>query len=248
LLSRLSEKPLTSLALFDDNQRLNAITDSGECVLLASDNTYGQSTQTTRKYTFDKVKAKSNVLKKENANVRMQVASVMVQSIPSSKYLSNYPIVAQGNLPICWAATIASMVRFEKPSLFGSDLTGKSVCDAISHAYVGGTWEDVMKGMKFYLKSPYLPTLLNSALSYSSVITVINNNDPALMGNIEVGGPNVHHTALCGYIMGKSSFTIRLMDPAYACFKLSTQTASGFTFTFGNLTFKWDKTVRLYYS
>ena len=68
------------------------------------------------------------------------------------------------------------------------------------------------------------------------------------MGNILVGGSGEHATVLCGYVSGYSSFSIRLMDPGYECFKLSTQSSSGFTFPFGNTTYKWDKTVRLYYA
>jgi len=238
------------VALFDDRHTLYAITNSNESIMLATESSI-KPTSTITENTYSQIMPEDNIVTRERKAERIQVMPVTLKAVPTSKYLSNYQIVGQNiNLKqygICWAASIASMVRFEKPSIYGT-ITAKDVCDAIGHSYSGATWTDVMNAMNYYFTSPYLPTQLNYVLSSASIRTVINNNDPALMGNILVGGSGAHHTALCGYISGYSSFSIRLMDPAYECFKVSTQSSSGFTFPFGNDTYKWDKTVRLYYS
>lgn len=145
---------------------------------------------------------------------------------------------------VCWASTIASMARFEMPSVYGG-LAAKNVCDAIGHSYTGAGWTDIMGAMNYYFTSPYVPTLLNYSLSPSSVMTVINNNDPALMGCLS--GSSAHITALCGYSMGSSYFSIRIMNPGSASFQTSVYSSSSYSFSFGGKVYTWDKTVRLYY-
>ena len=238
------------VVLFDDNHTLYAVNESNESIMLASDSSI-MSSSAILLNTYSKIMTDDNIVYREARAERTQVMSVSIKAVPTSKYLTNYSIVGQKingtQYGICWAASIASMVRFEKPSIYGT-LTAKDVCDAIGHSYSGATWTEIMSAMNYYFTSPYIPTQLNYVLSSTSIKTVINNNDPALMGNVLVGGSDAHHTALCGYVSGYSSFSIRLMDPAYECFKLSTQSSSGFTFPFGSSTYKWDKTVRLYYS
>ena len=57
-----------------------------------------------------------------------------------------------------------------------------------------------------------------------------------------------HAVALTGYNY-PSGYVIRLMDPAYECFKTSTRAANGsWSFAFGDTSFAWYRTVRLLYS
>lgn len=169
-------------------------------------------------------------------------------NVPTSRaynYFSSYPIVFQGDLPICWAAVVASMVMFELPSQY-PELYATQVCNKINHAYTGGYAEDVIEALNAYLPSSYSPTYYGGALTTSLVKSTIDGNDPAYMyANRVDDSSRAHATALCGYSISGSTFQIRLMDPAYECFKFSTYTNSVFRYAFGTYTYEWHYTIRI---
>lgn len=171
-----------------------------------------------------------------------------------TKYLTNYPIVHQriGNTQygMCWAATVASMVRFEKPSTYGS-LTAANVCNYMDIGYdEGGTIYESKSALKHYLGSPYAPTV-KSVLSFNDIQTVINNVDPAYMECRRKTGTlsyAYHAVALTGYNFTKGYLKIQIMDPAYECLKMCTYDGSNWNFAFGSYTYTWYRTIRLLYN
>lgn len=178
--------------------------------------------------------------------------SYSLPNAPASRaynYFSSYPIVFQGDLPICWAAVVASMVMYEMPTQY-PELYATQVCNKIGHSYTGGSPSvDVVNALNAYLPDIYVPTYFSYAMSTSAVKTIIDNNDPAYMSSYRIDNSSSRHgTALCGYSVNGSTFQIRLMDPAYECFKFSTYTNSVFRYAFGSYTFQWSATVRLLYN
>lgn len=187
----------------------------------------------------------SLTVEKENNNIQPYSNPV---SPTGTKYLSNYPIVHQRigstQYGMCWAATVASIVRFEGKS---STLTAQQVCNRMGIGYDdGGTLENARAALAIYLSSPYVPTVVNSTLSYSNIMTVINNVDPAYMSC--KNGDSGHAVALVGYNFTTTKKEIRIMDPAYECFKTCTHSLFKCTFPFGSDTYTWKYTVRLLYS
>ena len=58
-----------------------------------------------------------------------------------------------------------------------------------------------------------------------------------------------HATALIGYQFTSSTTCIRVMDPAYECYKYCTLGTNGkWTYAFGSETFTWIQMIRLLYS
>lgn len=175
-------------------------------------------------------------------------------AVTGTKNLSNYPKVNQSigskEYGMCWAATVASMVRFEKPKTYPT-LTAQNVCDYMKIGYDdGGTNGEAKKALEHYLGSPYVPTE-KSVLSTNDIYTVINNLDPAYMQCKSKTGflkYNYHAVALTGYSFTSEKTTIRIMDPAYECFKTCTYKDGDWTFAFGDLSYTWIKTIRLLYS
>lgn len=176
-------------------------------------------------------------------------------SYPTLKYLDEYPVVNQNvdgqQRGLCWAATVASMCRFEKPSTWGS-LTAQTVADYCGIGYdAGGTNADAIYALNYYLGSPYIPTD-TGVLSTSAIQAVIYNIDPAYMQCRKNSGfwPwqfSYHAVALTGYNYS-SGYVIQLMDPAYEYFKASTRASDGsWSFAFGDASFTWYRTVRLLY-
>lgn len=228
------------------NKKLCGINRDSVCTLLF-DYSYDLSEQ--KEYVnFDELAEFGNVISLNRFLISVGVVPIAsVSAAIQSRYLTNYPIVAQGNLPICWAATVASMVIYEVSSI--SSLTATQVCNAIGHSYTGGDQNDVINALRHYLSSVYVPTYYSRAMTKSEIKTIVNNNDPAYMSSHDLNSSSRHATALCGYSENGSTFQIKLMDPAYACFKYSTYSLlHGFRFDFGSTQYKWDNTVRLLYN
>ena len=171
-----------------------------------------------------------------------------IEPTRSYNYLIYYPIVYQGNYGICWAATVAAMVIYEVSYI--NNLTATQVCDAIGHGYNGGTKDDIIEALEYYLPSIYLPMYYPYVMSQYDIKTIINNDDPACMLCHDINNSNNRHAvSLCGYSEWDGGFQIRIMDSAYQCFKFSTySSANGYLFPFGNTQYKWDYTVRLLYN
>ena len=104
--------------------------------------------------------------------------------------------------------------------------------------------------LSHYLGNPYSPSI-TSVLSTNDIYVIINNVDPAYTQCRRKVGfltYNYHAVALTGYSFTSSKTTIRIMDPAYECFKTCTYADGDWTFAFGDYTYKWYKTIRLMYS
>jgi hypothetical protein len=260
LMKILSSSANNRVALIAIGNNLYAIDEDSNTYSLLNINYFTQLDNTAISETelmlkYEDVISTQNIISEESKSVvktfKDLQTSGMVVPQRSEVNLPDYPIVDQKvngvQMGICWAATIASMARYEFPDTYGS-LTAKQVCDAEGHDYCGATWTTIMSCFSRYFTSPYIPTKIDDALTNAQVQTVINNNDPAYMSSLEVGGEGCHATALCGYNSGLFSFTIRIMDPAYECFKTGTYSIfTGYTYAFGDATYRWDKTVRLLY-
>lgn len=171
------------------------------------------------------------------------------------KNLTDYPIVHQriGSVQyrMCWAATVASMARFERPGVWGS-LSAQNVCDHMGIGYNdGGTNAQARTALNDYLGSPYIPTI-TGVLSKSDIKTVIDNNDPAYIQarmKKSTFTYTYHAVALAGYnFSDNNKLKVRIMDPAYEVFKICSYNGSKWTFAFGSQTYTWYKTIRLLYS
>lgn len=167
-------------------------------------------------------------------------------------YLDTYEVVAQGSLPICWAATIASMLRWELPSVY-SGYTGTDVCDDLGHSYTGAYDSDVDEYLTTFLipyNNNYIPTYQSYAYQESVIRTIINNEDPAYMSASKPGGGSRHATALCGYLKySDDTFAVRVMNPGTGTFQLSDRSYSSTTFryAYNGTYYTWDRSVRFYY-
>lgn len=166
-------------------------------------------------------------------------------------YLDEYETVYQGNLPICWASTIASMLRWELPSVY-SGYTGIDVCDDLGHSYTGAYDDDVDDYLTSFLtpyNNNYIPTYENTVYSQYDIGIIINNEDPVYMGCLAPSGSR-HATALCGFLIySDDTFAIRLMNPGTGSFQLSDREYSSTTFryAYNGTYFTWVRSVRFYY-
>ena len=268
LLNSIYQDNATSVALIQDEYSFYAISDSSGYLQ------QGGNVVNMNKADFEKLSARgveltSITLSSLTANneftsigetsLAMCVgtrAEINSSAVTGTKSLTNYPIVDQvidgKQYGLCWAATVASIVRFEKPTLYGS-LTAKDVADYMEIGYdEGGTNAESKEALEHYLGSPYAPTLKSDVLTQAQIKTAIDNIDPAYM---QCRRPNgflrykYHAVAMIGYDFTSNYTRIEIMDPAYACYKYCTMDSNdNWTFAFGAYTYTWIKTIRLLYS
>ena len=257
----------TTVALYQDGYSIYAVTDigifaqNGQNVKLADKqeaNVLANMPLTVDGGTFayslysvndDYTRLASNAL--DVAMENRIIASAEI-AVTGSKFLSDYPIVGQyvgdTQYGLCWAATVASIVRFEKPTTYGS-LTAQNVADYMKIGYDdGGTNSVAKKALAHYLGSSYSPTVKNSVLTQSAIKTLIDGTDPAYMQCRRPDGflsYTYHAVALIGYDFTSSSTQIEIMDPAYECYKNCTYSDGNWTFAFGSYTYTWIKTVSI---
>lgn len=144
-------------------------------------------------------------------NIGMLINNRAVENIPSGKQLQNYPAFVQGSTNLCWAGTIASMVKYEFPSQY-SGIAINDVCKTVNY-YDGANWDIIKKAMNYYFKSPYLPTLIESPLTRDQVKVVIQNDDPGLMSSLNPSKTSAHITALIGYKDTPAGMSVKIMNP-----------------------------------
>lgn len=267
LLNTVKQDGGTTVSLYQDGYSIYAVTDigifaqNGQNVKLADEqqaNVLANIPLTvdaeTSAYSLYSVNTEYTELAFNALNIAMENSGIAPAetAVTGSNSLSNYPIVGQyvgdTQYGLCWAATVASIVRFEKPSTYGS-LTAQNVADYMKIGYDdGGTNSEAKEALAYYLGSSYSPAVKSSVLTQSAVKTLIDGTDPAYM---QCRRPNgllsykYHAVALIGYDFTSSSTQIEIMDPAYECYKDCTYSDGDWTFAFGSYTYTWIKTVTI---
>lgn len=267
LLNTVKQNGGTTVSLYQDGYSIYAVTDigifvqNGQNVNLADEqqaSMFGSIPVAvdaeTSAYNLYSVNNEYTQLASTALNIAMENEGVAPAetAITGSESLDNYPIVGQyvgdTQYGLCWAATVASIVRFEKPSTYGT-LTAQNVADYMEIGYDdGGTNSESKEALAHYLGSSYSPTVKSSVLTQSAIKTLIDGTDPAYM---QCKRPNgilsykYHAVALIGYNFTSSSTQIEIMDPAYECYKDCTYSDGDWTFAFGSYTYTWIKTITI---
>lgn len=181
-----------------------------------------------------------------NFNSRMSISGEYYYN-----YLNDYPINQGAGM--CWACVVASMVAFELPS-YAYTLTACKVCDDMKIPYDrGGSADDIINALEYYLSSPYLPTQYDRALTIDEIITIIENVDSACMlyYGYQNGKKIGHATALYGFMINSrtNNIYLNIMEPHNGNkLTVSYPANSDFEITVDNVVFTWFESVRLLYT
>lgn len=231
-------------------------------------NLYSDNTERTRKdHYFNGSAVPSEVLSRginssnDTSSISLHSDNMLYSYDPNATgagdYLDGYQIVGQDSYDICWAATIASMLRWELPNVY-SLYNAYTVCIALGHSLSAADDSDIAGYLSAFLtpyNSSYYPLYEYNAYSQNDICYIIYNEDPAFMSS---ASPYIyskrHGTALCGYLFySDGTFAIRIMNPGYnsgaGTFQLSDRAYSSTTFRYPYLGtyYIWDRSVRLYY-
>lgn len=271
-LNNLLNSGIESLAFVDDNQTLYMVDSSNVAYLIGSYNIKIKtvpSDKVINKYKYSQVgQSKSQVSRKtsteynDNTLSGFAVDSSLIKSqsvatvttVTKNLAVPNVGQYVNGVMKnICWASTMASIVRYKRPATYPS-LTGQQVCDYLGVGYDNGQdWPVITLGYTHYLGTSYsVYSVVNSALSMSDIISRIDAGNPSAMSSSSTSGTQYHHTVLCGYSYKSdgSSKSITIMNPGEGGTAGGKQTATygsagKFTFTYGGFVYIWNATLNI---
>lgn len=123
--------------------------------------------------------------------------------------------VSQGSKPWCWAATCAAMINFYKnEGLSASDVANYIFPDNPDQ---GGTWDNMKKAYNHWGLYP----TQKSKISFSSIISTIDGNDPMHLGLVG------HSVGLIGYEDWDSQDILIILEPNGGIHKSVTLKSNG---------------------
>ncbi|WP_234123824.1 papain-like cysteine protease family protein [Clostridium hydrogenum] len=161
---------------------------------------------------------------------------------PVSKKLP-VPIILQGDHPWCWAATSASLIDYDK----STNITEEDVVNYTFGKLTndGGTPTQIMNAYKHWGLNP---VMYNNPLTYNSVVSYINNNDPinSLMYYDDGNSYEGHSMSLIGYSTlsnGYKSYTMIDPNENYYVSVAATNTGNNVEYDLGGDEFVWYQTI-----
>lgn len=193
-----------------------------------------ESLKTTESLNLDYVQAVS-----EDNNIIEEVYSPAYSTNTSTnKTCKLYNAQGQGNLPICWAASVATVVNYRK----GTSITAKNVCDVMNTGYVGATIDVKQNALKKYGLNY---TKRNSQLTYNQIKTNINNKYPIAASTFEPGG-GAHAITVYGWNMPKVTEFVIIWNSGTNSSQTMYYNPNGSTYTYNNKTWTWTKSLSYY--
>ncbi len=156
----------------------------------------------------------------------------------NSKECQLYNPKGQGTLPICWAASVATIVNYRK----GTNYTAKNVCDAIGVPYDGNTISTKKEALSHY-NIEY--SIRRAQLSLAKIKTNINNKYPIAASTISSDGSG-HAITVYGYRMISTSDYIIFWNSGLEYAQVVYYVGSGTTYTYNNQTWTWTMSLAKY--
>ena len=226
-----------------------------EEVLTAGENSMAKFDGNIEKISYIEETSSANFTLDLNGEPAIRPTAANNHGTATGDYLDSYQIVLQGNFNICWAATIASVLRWEMPNRHGR-ITAVDVVENTSHAskyrdsdYNGASQPFTRTTLDGYLPASYIVNSSSSARTRAQIRTAINNEDPICM--MLKSGSVGHTVANCGYLdWTDGSFTIRIMDPNYNSFKMSEYQSYGSSYYYttpAGTRYKWNGSIYFTY-
>lgn len=145
-------------------------------------------------------------------------------------------LVAQGSEPICWAASVATTLRYLTNSYA---YTARGVCDKIGHAYTAAGIDVKQKALKAY--GIEYNNLLYSQITYSRIKNNIVNQYPILASTFSSKGG--HAITIVGYKNYGGIEMVTFHNSGTNTVETVVYNSNGTTYSYNNTTFTWKYTL-----
>ncbi len=154
------------------------------------------------------------------------------------KVCSLYNKQGQGSLPICWAASIATIVNYR----LGTNYTAKDICDNEGLEYKGANIDTKQQALKTY---GLFYDKMTSQLSWELIVKNINNKYLIAASTFD-GRGNGHSITVYGYKFTNANKYIVLHNPGTNDTQIVLYKTGGSTYTYNNKTWTWTKSLYYY--
>ena len=199
-----------SVVFYENENSIKAENENGKFLIEELDDASGKEVSEERDFASLELKEKIDIVAESAESTGSQNIEhiqklseyVQIEEAYSPSFSSNtstnktcklYNAQGQGDLPICWAASVATIVNYRK----GTSITAKNVCDKMDTGYVGVNIDKKKSALAKYGLS-YKKT--ESQLSSSKIKTNINNKYPIAASTFDSSGSG-HAVTVYGWSM-----------------------------------------------
>lgn len=145
----------------------------------------------------------------------------------------------QGNLPICWAASVATIVNYRK----GSNLSAKDVCDKMKTGYNGASIDTKLNALHEYGLTAYKKQV--SSMSWKTIIKNIDEKRPIAMSTFSTNSG--HAVTLIGYRFRNGTKYVVLWNSGNKQVQTVTYPSTGkVSYSYNNTTWVWKQSLARY--
>lgn len=214
--------------IIKEDDEIYAINNNNNIRLL--DNTNPSLCESGRKYDelYYLIKKNRNISNNDKNNIRR--SPVKYTNTSAECDMTNC-LVQQYNYDLCWAASVATIIRYKKPmyqSINAFDVAyALGECYGIDTSTNKGKWKclvgreisDIQTALALY---GIYYTYDNSVLNFEIVKKEIQNSEPMIMGAISKEGKYIygHSTVLYGYVSSGNTNLLKIWNPGNATAQL----------------------------
>lgn len=184
-----------------------------------------------------KIKMKSNLLSIKEGYTPSYSFNITTGS-DVGQIFKLYNRQGQGNLNICWAASVATIVNY----LQGKNLSAKKVCDDNGYSYVGQNISVKSKVLKNY---GIIYSIQMSALSWKVVIKNVEQKQPVAMSTFRSNGDG-HAVTLIGYRFRNGNKYIVLWNSGNEEVQTVLYKEENTVYQYSNSAWTWTKSLASY--
>lgn len=177
-----------------------------------------------------KVNVKTKISNYSSDRLEMYAPSFST-STSTSKVMALYNAQGQGDTPLCWAASVATIVNY----IYGTSYTAQDVADSQEKSTSAGNIDDKQVALEYY--GVTYRHKLECQLSYESIKKNVNIMRPVAVSSFnEAGG---HAVTLYGY----GGNYVYLWNSGNEKSQLVKYLSSGTVFPYNNSTFTWTASL-----
>jgi len=187
----------------------------------------------------EKMKEKSNNCIVDEYSYTPKYSYNQTSGSTTGKICALYNQQYQGDLPICWASTVATIVNYRK----GIYITGKDVCDAMFTGYVGKNVTVATEALQHW-GCNY--TVTWKQLAWDVIVKNINKKYPIYVHASNATAGKGHAVTLYGYMNNNSSRYITIWNTASNNYQTITYKSSDTSFISSSKVFVWSRSSSMH--
>ena len=225
----------STLIIYDENETIRTydVTDSEYEEIVEQTSEYLDNMSTVN---LDKIHKKNAKKEEYTPSYSYNVTSGNV----TGKICRTYNFKSQGSLPICWAASVATIVNY----MNGTNISAKQVCNDMNLPYKG---KDIYIKQKALCLYGLIFTKTDAQLSWSQIKDNINKKSLIAASTFAESGGG-HAITIHGYkyYAPVSEKYIYFWNSGNSSVEVAIYKTAGTTYTYNGKTFTWTRTLSKY--